>query len=575
MKSKLTIVLCVVFSIFISHDALAQKPEYLTMKPMFQMTSVTAKAVSVRATGKVKVPLITWGGDVADVYAGKYGIFTDEGLDIELFLENNFLKQVEGCLSGETPYLRGTMGMINSAAEIFQRNNLELVVIYQKTWSTGGDAMVVRPGKNLANIKSVAIQQYGPHMDYVAKLFKDKKRNLKDISFKWLRELTVDYPEAGQKVLDPVSAFPADTGLDATMCIIPDALALTSGGNVGDGSAGTVKGAEILLSTLTAGTIISDVIAVRKDWFDANKGHAQKLTHALFRAEEDLRDLLKNKDTRQADYRGLLSEAAAILWGTSAGGSEIEALLGDCTYVGYNGNVTFFTGKGTTRNFKTLTDEIQASFIEMGIMTKRVPLYQAEWNYSGMASGLKYANVAAPAVVTPKFDTKKVAAAMEKKINVEAESFGEKGTLFSIEVNFAPNQNEFSESMYASSFEEAMSLSQTYSGALITVEGHSDPLGIQGAIAEGQSQPVINRMISRAKNLSLDRSNAVKTAFISYCKAQGINIDESQFYAAGFGISNPKYKVIDTEAKWAANRRVVFRIMQVEAELTEFKPIKK
>lgn len=566
MKGKITTILLVLLSIGILNIVSAQKPEYMSGKPMYQMTSV--KANSVSSSGKIKLPVITWGGDVADVYASQYGIFKEEGLDIELFLENNFIKQVEGCLSGKTPYLRGTMGMINAAAETFKKNGIELVVFYKKTWSTGGDAMVVRQGKSLSNINSIALQYGGPHMDYAAKLLKDKKRNLDKIQFKWLRELTVDYPEAGQKILDPVSAFPVDNNIDAIMCIIPDALALTSGGKVGDGSAGTVKGAKILLSTKTAGTIIGDVIAVRKDWFDSNKSKVEKLAHALLRAEEDLRDLLNNKSSQQAKYHQLLSEAAALLWGTSAGSAEIEALLGDCTYDGYDGNVSFFTGKGTTRSFENLTKEIQTSFISIGLMTKRVTLLNANWDYSTLASGLRYAK--AVAAKKPKFDSKKVANVVEEKLNIESESWGDEGTLFEVEIYFEPNQKEFTESKYANAFEEALKLAQTYDGALVTVEGHSDPHGIDKAKKESKPQPVINQMIQKAKDLSFKRANAVKGSFIKYCKSRKFNLDESQFYATGLGISNPKHYPILSKKQWEENRRVVFRILMVEGEATEF-----
>jgi outer membrane protein OmpA-like peptidoglycan-associated protein/ABC-type nitrate/sulfonate/bicarbonate transport system substrate-binding protein len=566
MKNYLLIKVLFLVIVFIVQLSFAQNPEYMPMKPFYQM--ISTKASPVKSQTKIKLPVITWGGDVADVYADKYGIFKNEGLDVELFLENNFIKQVESCLTGNTPFLRGTMGMINAATETFNKNGIQLVVIYKKTWSTGGDAMVVRAGKNLNNIKTVALQYGGPHMDYAAKLFKDKKRDLSSITFKWLRELTVDYPEAGKKTLDPVTAFQNDNKLDAAMCIIPDALSLTSGGTTGDGSAGTVKGAKILLSTKTAGTIIGDVIAVRKDWFDSNKSKVEKLTKALLKAEEDLRDLLKNKSSQQAKYRQLLSESADLLWGTSAGSAEIEALLGDCTYDGYDGNVSFFTGKGTTRNFDNLTNEIQTSFLQMGLITKKVSLIQANWNYESLASGLRYAK--AVPVAQKKFDSKKVASKVEEKIAAESDSWGEEGTLFEIEIYFEPNQNDFSEARYANAFEEALKLAQTYDGALITVEGHSDPHGIDKAKKENKPQPVVNQMIQKAKDLSLKRANEVKKSFIDYAKKRNYTIDETQFYATGLGISKPKYYPILTKKQWAENRRVVFRIMEVEGEATEF-----
>jgi outer membrane protein OmpA-like peptidoglycan-associated protein/ABC-type nitrate/sulfonate/bicarbonate transport system substrate-binding protein len=545
---------------------LAQQAEYLPTKPMSKALSVST--APVKDSGTIKLPVITWGGDVADVYAQEYGIFKNEGLNVELFLENNFIEQVKRCISGETPYLRGTMGMINASVEAFEQKGIELVVFYKKTWSTGGDAMVVRQGKNLDNIKTIALQYGGPHMDYAAKLFKDKKRSLNTIDFKWMRELTADYKEAGSKILDPVTAFQTDGSLNAVMCIIPDALALTSGGKVGDGSAGTVKGAKILLSTKTAGTIIGDVIAVRKDWFDTHRQQVQKLTSALLKAEEELTDLIKNKNSQQAKYRQLLSEAAALLWGTSAGSSEIEALLGDCTYDGYNGNVSFFTGAGTTRNFDNLTAEIQTSFMSMGLLAKKVKLAKADWDYQILAVGLKYAKP----VSTPKkkFDSKKVATVVEEKIGAEADSWGEEGTLFEVEIYFEPNQLDFPEAKYAKAFDEALRLAQTYDGSLITIEGHSDPHGIDKAKKDDKPKPIINQMIQKAKDLSYKRANEVKNSFITYAKSRKITLDESQFYATGFGISKPKHYPILSKEQWAENRRVVFRIMVVEGEATEF-----
>src|ERR671918_714742 len=47
------------------------------------------------------------------------------------------------------------------------------VVIYQLTWSSGGDALVVKSGVRFAKElkgKTVAVQAYGPHVDYLSKI---------------------------------------------------------------------------------------------------------------------------------------------------------------------------------------------------------------------------------------------------------------------------------------------------------------------------------------------------------------------------------------------------------------------
>lgn len=548
-------------------SASAQQEE-LTAKPLTSV--VTQKASGVRS-GTLQVPCITWGGDVATIYTADSGIFKSEGLDVSVFVENNFPKQVENCLAGKTPFLRGTMGMINAASEVFKRQGIDLVVVYQLTWSTGGDALVtrknVRRPKNLKG-KTVALQLYGPHMDYLANILSSSGVSLTGVKFKWFRELTLPTFDTRGKIIDPVSAFTEDSSIDGVMCIIPDANALTSGGKTGTGAAGSVKGAKIMLSTKTASRIIADVYAVRGDYFKRNKTKVQSFVKALMKGQEALQTLWSKRKSRQKEYRALMTHSADLLLGSPQAVPDVEGLVGDCHFVGYDGNVKFFTGKGTTRTMARLTTEIQGSFRKMGLMSRVVSLKSADWNYSGMTQGL--ANVSLkPKPVKKRFDTKKVA----KKISVEPTSWAEEGTLFQIEINFAPNQSQFSESQYAGDFSKALNISQTYGGSLIIIEGHSDPLGVLKARQARKPSVEINQMEQQAKNLSLSRSRAVRTSFLQYCKRKGFNLDESQFVAVGRGIASPKYSPPRTKQEWEANRRVVFRIKQVEAELTEFTPL--
>jgi len=375
-------------------------------------------------------------------------------------------------------------------------------------------------------------------------------------------------------VVDPVNAFLEDAGNDAVMCIIPDALNLTSGGEGGTGAAGSVKGAQILLSTRTASRVIADVYAVRSDYLKAHRDEVRKLVHALLKGQEGFAQLAEEKASRRAEYQQLLSTAADVLLGSPQATPDVEALLGDCEFVGHGGNVAFFTGKGTTRNLEVLTREIQGSFAQMGLVKNRVSLASAQWDYAALGKGLRHAAVVQAATKPkPKFDPKKVAAKVEQKIAVEPTTWAEEGTLFLIEINFAPNQSVFAESEYADDFDEALKISQTYGGSLVVIEGHSDPLGILKARQKREQAVVIRQMEQQAKNLSLERAQAVRQSFLGYCKKRDFVTDESQYLAVGLGISTPKFSPPRTEQEWAANRRVVFRIKQVEAELTEFSPL--
>ncbi|UCH95822.1 MAG: ABC transporter substrate-binding protein [Candidatus Aminicenantes bacterium] len=541
------------------------------LKPRPLTDVVKTRAGSVKS-GALQVPMITWGGDVATIYSLDSGLFNAEGLKVSLYVENNFPKQVEKCLQGQSPFLRGTMGMINAASEVFKKQGIDLVVVYQMTWSTGGDALVTRknvkrPGA-LKN-KTVALQLYGPHMDYLANILSSAGISLRNVKLRWFDELSFPTYDTKGKIVDPVSAFLEDSSIDGVMCIIPDAMNLTSGGKVGTGAAGSVKGAKIMLSTKTASRIIADVYAVRSDYFRQNKSKVEAFVRALMKGEEALGSLLARKSEKQTEYKKLMTHSADLLLGAPQAVPDVEALLGDCQFVGYDGNISFFTGKGTTRTMTQLTKEIQGSFINMGLMSNKVTLQSANWNYSQLARGLSNITIK-PEPIKKKFDIRKV----EKKISVEPTTWAEQGTLFQVEINFAPNQSVFSERQYEGDFKKALNIAQTYGGSLIIIEGHSDPLGILKARQDRKPSVEINQMEQQAKNLSLSRSRAVRQSFLDYCKKRGLRLDESQFVAVGMGIANPKFNPPRTKDEWDANRRVVFRIKQVEAELTEFTPLK-
>ena len=211
-----------------SAQAAPGKVEYLEAKPLSKVVTPRLKPVE---TGSKLVYLITWGGDVSLVYGVQEGLFREEGLDITLTLENDFAKQVQAVLDGKTPYLRGTMGMINAAAEVFKAAGTDLVVIVQLTWSTGGDTMTVRPSIRTPNDlkgKTIALQLYGPHMDYMANILNNAGLRPAQVTLRWLKELTLPTYDTQGTMVDAVSAFAADDKLDAVMAISPDALKLTS-----------------------------------------------------------------------------------------------------------------------------------------------------------------------------------------------------------------------------------------------------------------------------------------------------------------------------------------------------------
>lgn len=554
MKTNFLFVIVVVLSIA---TATAQSVDYLTPKSLSEVITVSLQPVR---NGN-KIPIITWGGDLQTIFAQQEGIFASNGLNLTLFKEDDFKKQVEMCLKGEIPAIRGTLAMINSAVEVFQKQGTDLVVVIGLTTSEGGDCMAVRGGKTLNNISTVALQLYGPHMDYAANLFTQNGR-IGNIKFKWLQNLTVSDRING-KAIDPVTAFQSDNTLDAVMCITPDGLMLTSGG-VGSGTDNSVKGAKILLSTETANKIIYDVYAFRKDYYDENTKQVEGFVKAMFVAEEKLRDLRKSKN---AKFTQLIAKGVDYF---SLSNADVEGMLGDCNFLGYNGNVSFFTGVGTTRNFKTLNAEISFALKTLGIVKTTPKVPWANWDFSTLSAGLTYAS-SAP-VITKKFNQEKTSKLVETKISAESDTWEEEGTLFKLEIYFQPNQETFSIQDYARDFEKALNKAETYGGALVIIEGYSDPGGISKAKKNGEKQVVIQQMEQTAKNLSQKRAENVKKSFMTYCKNNGIVLDESQLVTTGRGTSSPKYAKPTTKEEWLENFRVVFVVKQVEAESEVFDP---
>lgn len=550
-------------------------PKTIEARPLTQVLA-GVKVQEVQSGRPVQLPIITWGGDIATILANGNSertqgrsIFDSQGLDFKLVREDVFSKQVEAYLTGHSPYLRGTMGMLNMAAELLSRDpHTKPVVIYQMTWSAGGDALVVKPGIHSAKDlkgKTIALQAYGPHVDYMTKILADAGLTPSDVRLVWLPDLT-------GTANSPMAAF-QQSEIDAAFVIIPDAMILSSGGTVGSGAEDSVKGARILLSTRTANRIIADVYAVRSDYLTKHRDEVQALVHGLLRGEEALRDLVRDKASQANAYRETMTAAASLLLDSPMAVADTEGLYADAEYVGWQGNVNFFTDPAYPRSMSRLSGEIQRSFQALGLMSTSLSLTAADWDYYALQTGLKDASKS----TGRRFREDQVAAVVARK--QRQDTLGE-GELFSFEIFFQPNQNQFTPELYQDSFKKVIEYASTYGGALITIEGHSDPLGYLKKKKAGQPEVVLGQIKQSARNLSLSRSVAVRDSIIDHAQKQGISLDTSQFAVIGHGIAKPKTGLCGsdpcapkTEKEWRDNMRVEFRILQVEAEASIFQPL--
>lgn len=524
-------------------------------------------------SGPYEMPIITWGGDIATILANgnkdittNGSLFSDNGLRYQLKREDVFEEQLKNYIQGKTPYLRGTMSMINMAAAAVKDNaKLTPVVFYQLTWSAGGDALVVKSNiKKAADLcgKKIALNYDGPHLNYAYKVLTDAGCNIKDNKFVWTRDLTGTDET-------PMAAFTQEN-VDAAFVIIPDGLAMTSGGNVGDGSEDSIKGAHILLSTKTANRVIADVYAVRKDYYDAHKKEVETVASSLFLAQEKLQKLSSKKGN---DYDDVMRASAGLLLDAPDAIADTEGLLLDAEIAGFSQNMQFFQNDNNFRNFEQIVKESAAGVQALGVIKSPGKVLKAKLNYALLASG-----ITAPVEVNkPKFNSNSVARVIERR---QKQNSLDEGTIFEFEVYFKPNQKAFNESLYEEQFQRVVEMAATYGGAVITVEGHSDPMGYLRKKKEGEVVYVLNQIKQSAKNLSMTRAQEVRNAIVGYGIDKRAVMDSSQFAVIGHGIANPKTHIcgVDpcapkTKDEWLSNMRVVFRIIQLEAEEDVFMPL--
>ena len=563
----------------------ASAQNYVEMKPLAEVLA-GASVRDCRGGEGQNVTMITWGADIFTLHANGASlttqpgsIFADEGLTVTLKREDVFAKQVEAYLRCDTPYLRGTLGQINLASDITAVNpGTEMVPIIQLSWSNGGDALVAKKGINKpADLKgkTIVVQAYGPHVAYLNKVLADAGLTPNDVTIVYTKDL-VGFDDD----TTPGSAFLDDPNIDAAMVIIPDALKLTSGGTGGTGAENSFDGAEIMLSTKSASRVIADVYVVRKDYLEANRDEVQKFVHALLVAEESLRKLVLEKDTRTDEYNAIIVAAAGHLLDAPTDIDDTEGMYADAETIGFAGNKKFFENTKYPRNVTKLTSEIQTAYVQQGMLAATASLGSATWNYDALKAGIT--NTIAK--TTPKFNADKLAAAVT---NMASSGALDDGTLFEFQINFQPNQNTFSTEIYGDAFNKVVELASTYAGAVITIEGHSDPANFLKKMQKGAGEGILNRIRQSAKNLSVSRSTAVRKAVLDMAAASGVPMDPSQFVTIGYGISNPATGVCQrkdeplcldaglpkypaNKAEWLSNMRVVFKIVNVEGESSAF-----
>jgi ABC-type nitrate/sulfonate/bicarbonate transport system substrate-binding protein len=563
--------------IAVTASVTANAASYLDGTPLGAQVKTSVR--DCRTDNKWQVPVITWGADEVTVNANgglrtQAGtLFAKHGLDITLKREDKFEEQVKSYLTCDSPFLRATLGMAAQAADLTEGDSrTKMVAIYQHSWSAGGDALVARDTiKQPQDLKgkTVVVQRYGPHVDYLMKVLADAGLKPSDVKIKWVKDLT------GKSDSTPAEAFRADGSIDAAMMISPDAAVLTSDNTVGTGSEGSVKGAHTLLSTKSANRIITDIYFVRKDFYDANKDKLAEFVKGLLESEEETRAKAR---TNGGDWGKLMKLSAKLLLDDESAVEDAKGLWGDAETTGRQGNAKFFADFNYPRSFGNVSREVQSMLRDAGQQAGTYRLTAADWDWQALTN---IADVSAAG--QQRFDTNvtnRVVSQMHEQGKIDND------TLFSFEIQFQPNQKDFQVAFYRDQFDRVINLASTYSGAVITIEGHADPMGYLRKLQDMEKsgtvdKVVISRMVQAARNLSVQRSQQVRDTIIEHGKAKGVTLDPSQFVTVGMGYESPKTGICGdrpcapkNEKEWLSNMRVQFRIVNVEAESSAFVPLR-
>jgi ABC-type nitrate/sulfonate/bicarbonate transport system substrate-binding protein/outer membrane protein OmpA-like peptidoglycan-associated protein len=571
------------------------------------------KVGPVTQAAPLMVPYITWGGDMATFYANgglntqPGTLFAGQKLNLKLVPGDNFIQQVRNYMEGRTPFLRGTFRMMGMASEVIGSDpRTKGVVIMQMTWSAG-DHMVAR--KDLRQIKdlkgrAVALQKGGPHVGMLDDILQTAGLAWSDIKVVWTEDLT---GTAGS----PAEIFRKDAKIDACFVITPDMIGLTGGlQNTGSGAEGTVKDARVLVSTSELSRSIADVYVCRKDFYDANRELVTRFVAGYFKACEEIVELKKEYESKGSPKYLQLLQLAQNIYGKQVLPTleeDAHGLLSDCIFVGYPGNVAFFTQKNNLHGFEAFHKSALDLAVDQGYATARIGLLPAGLDYN---SPLFKNYLSKTSLETgERFRGEAVVKEIE-----ELSSGGalDERTIMSFTIRFEPNQTDFSAEQYGKEYQRLVQMADKFANAAIAIRGHSDPTktlldlvkaGLQKNILKQSGSPgnfqyfykgrpldltatvEIVKLIETgefdgvaeynprqtmqaALNLSKKRAEKVRDSVIGFARKKGAQFDASQVQAVGVGIREPFIAKPRNMEEAHQNMLVEFRLIRVTAEST-------
>jgi len=567
----------------------------------------------VKSVSPLRVPFITWGGDMATFFANgglktRPGtIFQKQGLNLSLAPGDDFIQQVRDYMSGKSPFLRGTFRMIGMASEIIGSHpSTKGVMIMQMTWSAGDHCIARQEIKTIKDLrgKTVVLQTGGPHVGLLDDILETGQLGWNDIDVVWASDLT-GTPDS------PAEIFRRNKKIDACFVITPDMISLTGGlQNIGTGAEGTVRGARVLVSTAELSRSIADVYVCRKDFYDSHRGLVTKFVSGYMKACEDVLALKKQYETKGSSSYMKLLQLTQNIYGKDVIPTleeDAHGLLCDCTFVGYPGNVAFFTQKKNLHGFEAFQKSALDLATSRGYAETRCGLFPSGLDYSSSA----FLSYLSKTDVTKK-DRFRAEAVVEEIEELSSGGILDERTLISFTIQFMPNQTTFSADQYGAEYQRVVRMADKYGNAVVAIRGHADPsktlvelvragvkkglLQRSGSKATGYRYSLRGRpldlsltndvielikhgefdgipqhnpraVMQAALNLSRKRAEAVRKSIIQYVNDSGGYLDKTQIQPVGVGIKEPFIAKPSSMVEAEQNMRVEFRLIRVTAEV--------
>lgn len=531
------------------------------------------------------LPVILWGADLTAIQAG-----------YEVKLQNDIIAQINDVKSGKTPYFRGTLGQaVYASDELCEKGGKCLVWVYKYSDSTGGDGLIVKKGiSNFSDLcgKKVGLQLAGPHMDLASTLntLADCQKG-NHVQFVWYKDLGLD----SKTKESAVNAF-INGELDAAFGITVDFKS---------DDTKAVQGVSILVTTSTLRSSISDHVWVTKEYSDAHPDEIVKVAHDLLIANEKTHELTKQNSQ---EWQKLKEKGAEILFEAPNDPNFISAIgdmyLYDLTMAGWTGNYKFATcdggnGKKEANCLESQLAEVSKNLSEMGVLKNpnralQISTFKHNWD------GLKIE-------LNEKFGVE-VQTFNQADVNRVVSRLATEGHLddgfVKVTAYFEANQNDFSQDLYASEFEKALTLMEKAGGSISTITAHADPSKyllekygtsilptnfpkslkdqMQAQYGSGIDSIFWKKTLQAAQDSSQRRANAMLEALKTYVESKKINISFENIQPQGDGVKNPvngtctySYKgqqiqepCFPSSSEIAKqNRRVIFSAHNVDGEI--------